>query len=334
MANTVDSFYQTLVAAVADASRLLAPTWQASDSIYWDYRPEEAELYKTLNVAIPADPSASVADQGAGDLVLSDIGFTTASIVMDRHPSFAYTVRDFEQFNSPSDIRRVFLDAAIKSVKSNINAAITSLFNSTNFTTNSAISGSAGAITTANFTSAMANLGDQKVPVADDPANMSLLLPPKVYATLLDPTTGGAGAAWTQAITAGTSIAERAHTMGVFPVPTYGMTMKLDQQLPTSGTKPARTFTAAYLHRWAIAGVTRPLPRPDPSVVNYMYVDMGPNSDYGSVYGSPSGVPIPIRVMISYNHYPKMGYVVSVDAGFGLKVIREQMCQLFTITEA
>lgn len=332
MANSVTSFYQTLVSAVSDASRLLAPTWHASHSIYWNYQSEEGGLYQTLNVPIPADPTSSVADQGAGDLVLNDIGFTTTSIVMDRHPSFAYTVRDFEQFNSPEDIRRVFLDAALKGVKNNINAAVTSLLNTTNITTNSAISASSSAITTAQFTSAMAALGDQKVPVAEDPENMTLLLPPKVYSTILDPTTGGAGAAWSQALIAGTSIAERVHTQGVFPIPTFGCTMKLDQQLPYTGTKPSRTFTAAYFHRWAIAGVTRPLPRPDGNVVDYMYVDFGSNPDYGGAYGDGS-TSIPIRIMMSYNHYPKTGYVVSVDAGYGLKVIRENMCQLFTITE-
>lgn len=331
MANSVDSFYQTLVAAATEASRLLAPTWHASHSIYWAYEPSEGDLYKTLNVPIPADPTSAVADQGAGDLVLNDIGFTTTSISMDRHPVYAYTVRDFEQFNSPQDIRRIFLDAALKSVKNNINAAVTSLLNTTNFTTNSAISATSSAITTTQLTKAMATLGDQKVPVAEDPENMTLLLPPTVYSALLDPTTGGAGAAWSQALIAGTSIAERVHTQGVFPIPTFGCTLKLDQQLPYTGTKPSRTFTAAYFHRWAIAGVTRPLPKPEGNV-NYMYLDFGSNPDYGGAYGDGS-TGIPIRIMMSYNHYPKMGHVVSVDAGYGLKVIRENMCQLFTITE-
>lgn len=334
MANKVDAFYQTLVSAVSQASRLLAPTWHASESIYWDYKPEESALFQTLNVPIPVDPSTAVQDQGAGDLILSDVGFSTTSIVMDRHPSFAYPVRDFEQFNSPENIRQIFLDAALKAIKNNINAAITSLLTATNFTTNTAISGTGGAITTAKFVAAMANLGDQRVPVADDPNNMTLLLPPKVYSTLLDPTTGGAGAAWSQALVAGNAIAEKVHTAGYFPVPTFGMTMKMDQQLPVTGTAPARTFTGAYFHRWAIAGVTRPLPKPDEKVVNYMYLDFGANADYGEAYGGAMSTTLPIRVMMSYNHYPKQGYVVSVDAGFGLRVIRENMCQLFTITEA
>lgn len=335
MANAVTGFFQTLVAAASEASRVLAPTWHAAQSIYWSYNPVEGGLYQTLNVPIPSDPSAAVADMGAGDLVLSDIGFTTTSIVVDRHPAFAYPVRDFEQFNSPEVIRQVFLDAAMKGIKNNINAAVTSLFTTSNFTTNTAISGTSSAITTAQFTRAMANLGDQRVPVADSPENMTLLLPPRVYSALLDPTTGGAGAAWSQALVAGTSIAERVHTQGYFPIPTFGCTMKLDQQLPYTGTAASanRVFTAAYFHKWAVAGVTRPLPQPDGDVVDYAYIPFGSNPEYNPAYGGSMSTPLVIRVMVSYNHYPKQGYIVSLDAGFGLKVIRENMCQLFSITE-
>ncbi|MBV8078144.1 MAG: hypothetical protein JO284_17175, partial [Planctomycetaceae bacterium] len=71
-------------------------------------------------------------------------------------------------------------------------------------------------------------------------------------------------------------------------------------------------------HRWAVAGATRPLPPPDAKVVDYTYIDfMG----------------VPVRITVGYNQYPKQGYIVTVDAGYGLKVVRDNMCQLFTIAE-
>ncbi|MBV8605917.1 MAG: hypothetical protein JO034_00440, partial [Singulisphaera sp.] len=72
MANSVSSFYQTVVAAATEASQLLAPTWKASDAIFWDYRPEPATIGQTLNVPIPQDPSGSVQDGGAGDIAVTD----------------------------------------------------------------------------------------------------------------------------------------------------------------------------------------------------------------------------------------------------------------------
>lgn len=311
MSNAISSFYQTVVAAATEASQLLAPTWKASDSIYWDYSPVPATIGQTLNVPIPNDPSSGVTDGGAGDIAVTDIGFTTVGIVFNKHPYFAYVIRDFEQFNSPAQIRTVFMDAALKGVKSNINAAVTALFSAGNFPTNPPIATTGHLVTTAQFLSAMAILSDQKVPVADDPENMSLLLPSLPYTALLG------DANWTQAQIAGVRTAEFVRQTGTLPT-AYGMTAKLDQQMPTTGTTPTRTFTGAYLHRWAVAGVTRPLPPPDAKVVDYTYVDfMG----------------VPIRITVGYNQYPKQGYIVTVDAGYGLQVVRNNMCQLFSIAE-
>lgn len=311
MANGISGFYQTVVAAATEASQLLAPTWKAANSIFWDYSPLPATIGQTLNVPIPNDPSSGVTDGGAGDIAVTDVGFATVPIVFDKHPYFAYVVRDFEQFNTPAQIRSVFMDAALKGVKNNINGAITAKFTTGNFPTNAAIATTGHLVTTAQFLQAMAILSDQKVPVADDPENMSLLLPSTPYTAILGDDK------WTQAQIAGERTAEAVRQTGVMPT-AYGMSIKLDQQMPTTGTAPTRTFTGAYLHKWAVAGVTRPLPAPDAKVVDYTYVDFAG---------------IPIRVTVGYNQYPKQGYIVTIDAGYGLKVVRDNMCQLFSIAE-
>jgi hypothetical protein len=327
-----------VVTAAVEASQLLAPTWKAIESIYWDYRPEQAALGQTLNVPIPADPTAAVADMGAGDIPLNDIGFVTQPIVFDRHPAFAYVVRDFEQFNSPEMIRRVFMDAAMKGIKNQINSSICSLFTTTNFSASTTpiagvatISTTTHVITVPQFLQGMSVLAKQNVPVANDIGNMSLLLYPDVYMSLMDGTVGGAGAAWNQSFIAGERIPEQIHRTGDIPT-TYGMSVKLDQQMPTTVVGGGSgTSTAAYMHRWAIAGVSRPLPKPDDKVVDYTYVNFAANPIYGDTFGNGMAPSFPIRVMIGYNQYPKQGYIVSIDAGYGLKVVRPNMCQLYSV---
>ena len=326
--NTISGFYQTVVAAATEASQLLAPTWKLHDSIFWDYRPEPATIGQTINVPIPVDPTGVVnPDIGTGDVTVTDIGFATQPLVFNKHPYFGYVVRDFEQFNSVPLLRRVFLDAALKGVKSSINSAIAALMIPANFTTNAAIATSAHVIMVSEFLKGMAKLAGQNVPVADDPGNMSLVLHPDVYTTMLDSGNSNAGiSAWTQAQIAGNTTVEHVRRRGEMPT-AYGMTMKLDQQMPaTVGT----TYTGAYFHRWAVAGVVRPLPPPDTKVVDYTYLNFGQNEMYGDLYGGNEGTQFPIRLTVGYNQYPKQGYIVTIDAGYGLKVVRENMCQLFT----
>src|SRR5207248_1623109 len=143
------------------------------------------------------------------------------------------------------------------------------------------------------------------------PDNMSLLIPSTPYTAILGDSN------WTQAQIAGMQTAQFVRERGELPV-AYGMSVKLDQQMPTTGAVGSRTFTAAYLHRWAVAVATRPLPPPDRKVVDFTYVDfMG----------------IPILVTLGYNQYPKQGYIISVEAGYGLKVVRDNLGILFSIAE-
>ena len=311
MANTVSSFYQTVAAAADEAANVLKPTWLASGSVFNNYRPSTATLGQVINVAIPVDPTASVADAGAGDMPVTDIAFNTVPITFDQHPEFAYLIRDWEQYNSAADVRERFLDAALTAVRNYINAKVTALFVTGNFPTNTAITATTGLITTAQFLSGFAVLSDQRVPVANNPTDMSLLLPSVPYTKVLG------NATWTDAQVAGAPTAEKVRDTGIMPT-AYGVTLKLDQQMPTSGTAGTRTFTAAYFHKYAVAMVTRPLPKPDPKVVEFTYVDFAG---------------IPIRIQMSYQPL-RGGWVVIIDAGFGLKVVRENMCQLFSIAEA
>lgn len=353
MPNSVTSFYQTVVAGVQDACRLLVPAWGMMQSIFYDFRPEEAALGQTLNIAIPNDPTANVADMGAGDMVLQDIGFSTVPIVFNEHPVFAYVVRDFEQFNSPAEIRRVFADAAIKGLHNFINTQIVGLINTTNFTTNQTSGGTlpfvasggtfyacTGGSTSGHCMSMtelttvlQKQLALKNVPVLD-PDNMSVVLHPDAYFKMMDatPTLGTTAPkydpSFTQALIAGERIAEQTRREG-YTTPLSGTSPRLDQQMPTTST----TNTGILMHRWAIAMAARPLPKPDAKVVDFQYLNASMSySNYPKM--GPTPITLPIRLMMSYNQYPKQGYIVSVDAGFGLKVVRESMAIPFTVVSA
>lgn len=311
MANTVTGFNQTLVTAATEASATLMGSNALLDRVYKDYQPQVTDIGKTLNVIIPASVTSQVADGGVADVSYSDVVETTVPIVFDQHPLYTFVIRDFEQYNTPRSIRTAFLDAAFKGVAEYIDGKVAALFTSTNFTSTTAIATTGSLITTTQFLSGYATLANNKVAVAD-PANMSLISVPTVYAKILGDT------GWTQALIAGEKIASEVHGSGRLAV-SYGCTLDYDQQLTAlnTGTAPNQTFTGAYFHRYAVAVATRPLPTPDTAVVDATMIDY-------------KG--IPIRVMIGYNQ-AKLGFVVTVDAGFGLKVVRPEMGQLFATAQ-
>lgn len=315
----LSGLFQTVVAAATEATQLLAPTHDILNAIYWDHRPDQPGILgQTLNVAIPQDPTSQVQDIGTGDGVLSDIGFNTVAILFNKHPYFGFPVRDYEQFNTPYQIRTNFLDAALTGVKNKINAQVAALFTTANFTTNTAVSATSHVVTVPQFLAARTVLADQYVNV-NDSKNMTCVLPSTPYMAMMDGTTGGAGAAWTQAFIVGSKTAESIHEQGEIPV-AFSTTFRLDQQMPTTGAVGSRTFTGFYGHRYAVAGVSRAIATPPEAmkVVDYTYIDWNGLS---------------IRVMMGYNQFPKGGLVVTIDAGYGLKVVRENMGVLLSIAE-
>lgn len=314
MANTVTSFYQTLVQAASESSQVLSYNLKAVDAVRLDTGEGVADIGQTINVPIPASQSGNIYDAAASDITLYDVSAATKPIVFNKHPMASFVIRDFEQFNTPERLRTIFLDGAMKGIKENINAAITALFTTTKFNVNAAVACTGGIVTVTQFGTGRTNLSDQKVPITDT-ANMSFLLGSKPYVSMQDSSTT-AGGAWVQAQIAGERQASMVRDSGETPVQ-FGCTLKLDQQMPVTGSAPNRTFTGILLHKWAACVATRRLPEPDGRVVDYTYVDFGG---------------IPVRVQLGYNQL-KNGYVVTVDAGYGLDVIRPEMGQIFTIAE-
>ena len=309
MANTVSSFYQTLVTASTEASQALVGPNAFLDAVFLDYKPEAASIGQTLNVPIPSPVTSSVADGGVADPTFTDISFSTVPIVFNKHPQFNYVIRDFEQFNSPLLIRQVFLDAAIKGVAENIDTTVAAQFTSGNFNVNAVQNTTSHIVTTAQFLAAQALLLQQKVMV-NDIQNMTFVQHPVPYTALLGDSN------WTQQSIASEMIAERVRGVGEIQT-SYGATICHDLFIPVSGTAPTRTFTGAYFHRWAVAIATRPLPPPDAKVADFMYI----------MYKG-----VPIRITLAWTAL-KNGWVVMVEAGYGTAVVRPNMGVLFSTAE-
>lgn len=309
MANAISGFFQTLVAATEDAAQALVGTTALMDAIYVDYAPVAASVGQTLSIPIPAQVTSSVADSGVGDPVFTDVTFTTKSIVFNKHPQFGYVVRDFEQFNSPESIRNLMIDPSLKGIAENVNGVIAALINSTALNVNATVTTTASLISADQFVQGQVALINQKVPTLDTP-NMSFIQAPTLWGKLLR------DAQWTTESIVGAEQALAAKKMGYLRE-AYATQLGYDQQMPVSGTAGSRTFLSVLMHRWAIAAAYRPLPKPDEKVVEFTYV---------------MWKGMPVRISLGYS-ISKGGWLVSIEAGYGVSVVRPEMAQLFSTAE-
>lgn len=83
----------------------------------------------------------------------------------------------------------------------------------------------------------------------------------------------------------------------------------------TNKVATLHNFTCLAAHRYAIALALRPLPEPDSNTIRWRYVDI-------------KG--IPMRLMASYQHV-KNGWMVTLDFGYALAVIRPEFGQIIKV---
>jgi P22 coat protein - gene protein 5 len=309
MANAISAFFQTLVTAATEASQALVGTTSLMDAIYVDYSPAAATVGQTLSIPIPAQVTTQVADAGSGDPTFTDVAFAQKTIVFNKHPQYGYVVRDFEQFNSPTSIRNLLIDPALKGIAENVNGTIAGLVNSTALNVNAPIATTGSTVTPDQFVQGQVVLIGQKVPTLDTP-NMTFLQAPTPWGKLLR------NADWTQESLVGAEQAIAAKKMG-FLREAYGTQLGYDQQMPVSGSVGSRTFLSVLMHRFAIAAAYRPLPKPDDNVAEYTYI---------------MWKGLPIRITLGYS-ISRGGWLANIDAGYGVSAVRPEMAQLFTTAE-
>lgn len=306
MANNVSAFFTTLVAAASEASAALVGQTQLVDAVYQDYQPVTLAPYNALQIPLP--DQSTLSDIGSGNFTPVDVSAQMVTLTFQNHPGIAYIIRDFEQYRSPETIRTMFLDATFKRAIEYLNGQIANLISAANFSAYPAIASSAGSanLNTTDYAKAWGALAGGKIPV-QDADHMRLAVHPDVYANLLTNTN------WVQESMVGRLMSDTARR-DAWLGQQFGAQVVWDQQMPkVAGTPP--TYTALYFHKYAIALGLRNLPAPDERIVDYTTV---------FVKG------VPMRVMIGYNQM-MAGYVVTVDFGFALGVVRPNFGQVLTM---
>lgn len=302
IANGAIAFYQTLVAAFGEANAALVGPTKLLECVYRDYREEMApDFGQTINVPLPAAANSSITDTGTSDFSLSTPTATTVPLVFNNHPSGAYPIQDFDRFNTPSDVRTIFLDSYLKAILEYVNTGIAALITTGNFNAYSSYTGTAGELVAADMQKAWGSLAGQKVPVRDF-GNMFAIVHPTVYGAMT------ADAYWTANSQVGYQIAGEARRWAMLGQQ-WGTLIDFDPAMPTvtSGSPATTTYASLVFHRHAIALAVRPLPIPDTEVVECTTLML-------------KGL-LPVRVMVGYNQL-KGAWVTTVDCGYALGVIR------------
>jgi hypothetical protein len=229
-------------------------------------------------------------------------------MVFNSHPGVAFVVSDFSQYNTPIDIRKMFLDAALKGILEYINMDLGGLFTQTNFPTYGApLVGATSEFTTANMATAFGKLAAGRIPVRDF-GNFFGIFHPLVFANMSNDTL------WSANSQVGYQIAGETRRYAMLGEQ-WGALLDFDPDMPAvgAGSPVTTTYTSAVFHRHAIAMGIRPLPIPDtPNVLanNIMLKDI-----------------IPVRVMVGYQQQYG-GWMITVDAGYARAVIRPDHCIL------
>lgn len=366
MANTITAFLETLVATSGDYNAAKVGQLSFLKGVYLDVKPEVARAGKTIQVYFP--DVGAFTEQGGNDWSPEDINPNYVDVVFNQRPGKAILIRDFEQWQTATDILDKFFDPMYKRGLEYFNGQVANLITDANFASNPAIVGATnGAVLVADAAAAWGALAGAKVPV-DDPERLSLFTHTAVHQAMIQ------DHEWYQENLVGAMIAQRARETGDLGQ-AFNFRKRWDQQAPAPRTAIAGTvattngsnavvgtgttfgtdlnvgdritiqsdstgtvytvtavtdathatigpvfggstasgkaatqagYTCLAAHQYAIALAVRPL-----ELVN----DGTTQSRLVMLAG------IPFRVMVSYQHL-KGGYLMSVDCGCGVKVIR------------
>lgn len=232
MANTITGFLERLTAAAGEFNKAKVGKLGYLDSVFLDVRPEVARAGQNIRVYFP-DVSAYT-DQAANDWNPDDVNPGYVDVPFGQRPGKAILIRDFEQFQTATDIIEQFIDPNYKRAMEYANAQIAALINSTNFNTYSPIVASKLAnITIDDAANAWDILVGNKVPISD-PENASLIYHNNVHRNMLTDTN------WYQESLVGAVIAsgvrQGAAEVGNAANTAFNYRRRYDQQAPTGVT--------------------------------------------------------------------------------------------------
>jgi hypothetical protein len=193
MANTITGFLERLTAATGDYNKAKVGTLGALNAVYLDIRPEVARMGQTLRMYLP--DLAPFTDQAANDWVPEDVNPAFIDVPFGQRPGKGILIRDFEQFQTSTDIIDQFIDPNYKRAMEYANGAIFGLLTPANFPITAsppfyasypAIQTAVGEIQVGDARLAWNLLVNNKVPITG-PADANILYHPDVHAnTLVD----------------------------------------------------------------------------------------------------------------------------------------------------
>lgn len=186
MSNTINGFLERLTAASGDYNKAKVSKLGYLDSVFLDVRPEVARMGQMIRIYYP--DVAAFTDQAANDWTPEDVNPGYVDVPFGQRPGKAILIRDFEQFQTSTDIIEQFIDPNYKRAQEFANQQISNLITSSNFSAYPAItSGTFGSCSIDDAANAWDVLVNNKVPISD-PENASLLVHNHVHRNMLTDT--------------------------------------------------------------------------------------------------------------------------------------------------
>ena len=349
--NGYDSLFGNIISAFQSAQEALVGPNKLLDLVLTDIDPSNSAYQgKTIEINFP-DSTGDVTNMTTAygtDVTLNPVKTIRRFLTLDQHPTYAFVIPDMHKALAarPEELRRMFVDEAIKKFTTYVNRTIAKLIFNTGadriFGTGAGTSlfklnGAAGSadqtasgmsdaewagfagkgnasidITGTKHTLPIATLAEmwQNLTEAkcptDDTANMHLLVRPTVFRNIITDAEWTAQTSVGEGIAAGVRQSARINT-------TFGVNVDWDLDVPkevgTNTNAGKFRYHNVLFHKRAVAVAYRPLELPPPSV--------GVQSSMAYYRG------IPVRFMISYD--PKQfTYIMTFDSLFGAMVYRPE----------
>jgi len=272
MANSIDSFFNSMAGAFQEANKVLKPQGtflsgnNGQPTVFTDVRSEPMAKYKKVTLQVPNTPGNAV-DAITTKPTPASLVADPTEISLDFMPAWGFELSSLEEVTvaSASQLRMSFVDEAVTKIVRAANKYIADKFTVANYSTAGNVTGAAGkGVSLSDFTSMFGVLAGRDVPV-DDTGKLYFTAHSNIYTGLLK------DAEWREAAKVGDSRAQNQIGSGVLPI-TYGAMPLRDNQMPSPATG---TYTSAYWHERAFALVTAPLPAPEATVA-FSYESFGP----------------------------------------------------------
>jgi len=250
LANTVTGFLERLTAASGDYNKAKVGKLGYIDSVYLDVRPEVVRNGQQIRIYFP--DLGAYTDQSANDWNPDDLNPSYVDVPFGQRPGKAILVRDFEQFQTETDIIEQFLDPNYKRAMEYANGQVAALLNSTNFNAYPAITSSGLAkISIDDAANAWDVLVGNKVPISD-PENASLIYHNNIHRNMLTDSN------WYQESLVGAVVAAGTR-QGAAEVDNPGnnafnFKRRYDQQAPTSVTANLTGTVSVTANSTAVTG--------------------------------------------------------------------------------